>query len=210
MQALVELATTVTIEPWSLSRLRLDKCHDAGLSDDEVLHAVALSAYFGHLNRIADATAVPLDYDIRTLPAHADPALPPWPAAPKLVAGRAAIDIADRPATAGALAEWRTYMFHRDAPLTRRQRTVIARHVAAWLGDGGISPPDDLTVNPLDEALRALAWEVTLAPWRLSDASFEDLRRAGLDDVALFDVCATAASAGVFSRLAVALGALAT
>jgi alkylhydroperoxidase family enzyme len=210
MQALVELATLVTREPWSLSRGLLKKWHEAGLSDEDVLHAVSLAAYFGHLNRIADATAVPLDYEIRTLPAHADPAVAPWPLAPKLVAGRAAIDIASRPATATALTEWRTYMFHRDAPLTRRQRTVIARHVAAWLGDGGISPADDLTVNPLDEALRALAFEVTLAPWRLSDASFDTLRAAGFDDVALFDVCATAASAGVFSRLAVALAALAT
>lgn len=210
MEALSELATIVTAEPWTLSRQHLKKWHDAGLSDEEVLHAVALASYFGHLNRIADATAVPLDYEVRTLPAHADPSVAPWPEAPRLVTGRAALDIAGRPTTASALTEWRTYMFHRDAPLTRRQRTVIARHVAAWLGDGGISPPDDLTVNPLDEALRALAYEVTLAPWRLSDASFEALREAGFDDAALFDVCATASSAGVFSRLAVALAALAS
>ena len=210
MEALSELATIVTAEPWTLSRQHLKKWHDAGLSDEEVLHAGALASYFGHLNRIADATAVPLDYEVRTLPAHADPSVAPWPEAPRLVTGRAALDIAGRPATASALTEWRTYMFHRDAPLTRRQRTVIARHVAAWLGDGGISPPDDLTVNPLDEALRALAYEVTLAPWRLSDASFEALREAGFDDAALFDVCATASSAGVFSRLAVALAALAS
>ena len=210
LQALVELATQVTVQPWALSRQLLKKWHEAGLSDEDVLHAVALSAYFGHLNRIADATAVPLDYEVRALPAHADPAAAPFPEAPRLVTGRAPLDIADRPATANALTEWRTYMFHRDAPLTRRQRTVIARHVAAWLGDGGISPPDDLTVNPLDEALRALAHDVTLAPWRLSDASFQALREAGFDDAALFDVCATASSAGVFSRLAVALAALAS
>ena len=210
MQALVELATIVTIEPWSLSRVLLKQCHDAGLSDEDVLHAVALSSYFGHLNRIADATAVPLDYEIRTLPAHADPAVPPWPMAPKLVTGRAAIEIAGRPSTANALTEWRTYMFHRDAPLTRRQRTLIVRHVAQWLGDGGISSPADLTANTLDDALRALARTVTLAPWQLSDASYRDLRAAGFDDAALFDVVATATTAGAFSRLAVALAALAT
>ena len=115
-----------------------------------------------------------------------------------------------RPATAQALTEWRTYMFHRDAPLTRRQRTLIARWVAAWLGDGGISSPEDLTVNPLDDALRALAELVTLAPWRVNDASFAALREAGFDDAAIFDVCTTASSAGVFSRIAVALAALAS
>lgn len=208
-QALVELATLVTAEPWALSRTKLQQWHGAGLSDDDILHAVALSAYFGHLNRIADATNVPLDYDVRHLPAHADPTTPPWPEAAELVTGRAAIDVANRPATAAALTEWKTYMFHRDAPLTRRQRTLIVRYVAAWLGDGGISSPADLTANTLDDALRTLARTVTLAPWQLSDASYRDLRAAGFDDAALFDVVATATTAGVSSRIAVALAALA-
>jgi alkylhydroperoxidase family enzyme len=208
MQALAELATIVTREPWTLSRALLKKWHDAGLSDDDVLHAVALSSFFGHLNRIADATGVALDYDVKQLPPKPDPSVTPWPESPKLVTARPAIDLAHRTATANALNDWRTYMFHRDAPLTRRQRTVIARFVAAWLGDGGISPPDDLTVNPLDEALRALARLVTLAPWQITDDSFQPLREAGFDDAALFDVCATASSAGVFSRIAVALAAL--
>ncbi len=101
-------------------------------------------------------------------------------------------------------------MFHRDAPLTRRQRTLIVRHVAAWLGDGSISSPADLTANTLDDALRTLARTVTLAPWQLCDASYRDLRAAGYDDAALFDVVATATTAGVSSRIAVALAALAS
>ncbi|MBV8760949.1 MAG: hypothetical protein JO257_26885 [Deltaproteobacteria bacterium] len=209
-QALLELAILVTAEPWTLSRHKLKQWHDAGLTDDDVLHGVALASYFGHLNRIADATAVPLDYEVRHTPAHADPSTPPWPEAAKLVTGRAAIDIASRPATAAALTEWKTYMFHRDAPLTRRQRTLIVRHVASWLGDGGISSPADLTANTLDDALRALARTVTLAPWQLGDASYADLRAAGFDDTMLFDVVATATTAGVSSRIAVALAALAT
>jgi alkylhydroperoxidase family enzyme len=208
--ALLDIARLVTMEPWTLSRPKLKQWHDAGLTDEDVLHAIALASYFGHLNRIADATAVPLDYDVRNVPAHADPSIPPWPEAPKLVTGRAALDMAIlRPATAAALTEWKTYMFHRDAPLTRRQRTLVVRHVAAWLGDGGISSPADLTANTLDDALRALAQTVTLAPWQLSDASYAPLREVGFDDAALFDVVATATSAGVFSRIAVALAALA-
>jgi len=210
MQMLVELTTVVTEQPWTLSRAHLTRAKDAGLDDADVLHAVALSSYFGHLNRVADVTGVPLDYDVRALPPHPDPSVEPWPVAPKLLTARPAIDIAARPTTAQSLAEWRQYMFHRDAPLTRRQRTLIARWVAHWLGDGGISPPNDLTVNPLDDALRALAELVTLAPWRVNDASFADLRAAGFDDEALFDVCATASTAGVFSRIAVALSALAS
>jgi alkylhydroperoxidase family enzyme len=210
MQMLVELTTLVTEQPWTLSRAHLERAATAGLDAADVLHAIALSSYFGHLNRIADVTGVPLDYNVRALPPHPDPAIEPWPSAPKAITARPAIDMGLRPATAQALTEWRQYMFHRDVPLLRRQRTLIARWVALWLGDGGISPPDDLTINPLDDALRALAEQVTLAPWRVNDASFAALRAAGFDDAAIFDVCATASSAGVFSRIAVALSALAT
>ena len=210
MQMLVEIATLVTEAPWTLARTHLNRAKEAGLEEADVLHAIALASYFGHLNRVADVTGVPLDYDVRQLPPHADPSVAPWPVAPRLLTARPPIELATRASTAQALTDWRTYIFHRDAPLTRRQRTLIARWVAHWLGDGGISPPDDLTINPLDDALRTLAEEVTCAPWRVSEASFQPLRDAGFDDAAIFDVCATASSAGVFSRIAVALSALAS
>ncbi|HUS32867.1 MAG TPA: hypothetical protein VMZ53_30405 [Kofleriaceae bacterium] len=208
MKMIAELTTIVTEAPWTLSRSVLGRAHSAGLSDEDVLHVVLLSSYFGHLNRIADATGVPLDYNVKLEVPATDPACPPWPAAPSLIAGRHAIDIARRAATATALSDWRTYIFYRDAPLTRRQRTLIARWVATWLGDGGISPPTDLTVNPIDDHLRAVAEVVTLAPWKITDATFAPLRESGFDDAGIFDVCATATSAGVFSRIEVALVAL--
>lgn len=211
MAMIVELTTVVTSAPWTLSRGHLKRARAAGLSDEDVLHLITLSSYFGHLNRIADAVAAPLDYPVTLEPPPPDPAVAPWPTAPTLLAGRPAIDIARRPATANAFTEWRHYIFYEhDAPLTRRQRTLIARWVAAWLGDGGISPPTDLTVNPLDDVLRRVAEVVTLAPWRLDDAAFAPLRDNGFDDDAIFDVCATATSAGMFSRIEVALAALAT
>ena len=208
MKMIAELTTIVTEAPWTLSRQKLGRAHSAGLSDEDVLHVVLLSSYFGHLNRIADATGVPLDYNVQLQVPPIDPACPPWPTAPELVAGRPAIDISRRAASANALNDWRNYIFYRDAPLRRRQRTLIARWVATFLGDGGISPPTDLTVNPLDDHLRVVAEVITLAPWKISDATFEPLRESGFDDAAIFDVCATATSAGVFSRIEVALVAL--
>ena len=208
LRGLAELATVVTEAPWELSRAHLSRAHAAGLSDAEVLHAIALAAFFGHVNRIADAVAVPLDYEVARTPPATDASVPPLSPAPATKTGRPALDLALRPETARALAEWRSYSFYRDAPLSRRQRTYIARLVARWLGDGGISPPEDLTGNPLDDALRELAETITLAPWRLSPASFERLREAGFDDAALFDACATASAAGVFSRIEVAIVSL--
>jgi alkylhydroperoxidase family enzyme len=208
MKMIAELTTIVTEAPWTLSRAHLSLAHTAGLGDEDILHVIMLSSYFGHLNRIADATGVGLDYQVKLATPHPDPSIAPWPNAPELVTGRPAIDVSRRPATAAALAEWRSYAFYRDSPLARRQRTLIARWVATWLGDGGISPPTDLTVNPLDDTLRAVAETITLAPWRIKDETFAPLRASGFDDAAIFDVCATATSAGVFSRIEVALAAL--
>jgi alkylhydroperoxidase family enzyme len=208
MQMLLELAIAVTTAPWTLSRAHLARARAAGLPDADTLHAIALASYFGHLNRIADAVAVPLDYQVQHMPPATDPSAPALAPAPVGRTGRPVFDLGERAATAKALAEWKSYIFFRDAPLTRRQRTLVARYVAAWLGDGGISNPADLTANPLDDALRALAEIVTLAPWQLSDASFAPLREAGYDDAGIFDVCATASSAGVFSRIEVALVSL--
>ena len=50
-----ELTILVTTAPWTLSRAHLSRAHTASLSDEDVLHLVCLSSYFGHLNRIADA-----------------------------------------------------------------------------------------------------------------------------------------------------------
>jgi len=209
MRMLGELVTLVTQAPWSLSRAHRDRAHVAGLSDEDILQTIALSAYFGHLNRIADAVAVPLDYDVKRMPPATDPSVPAMLPSTIAVTNKAAIEMSRRPATAAAMIAWRTYMFDRDAPLTRRSRTVIARWVALWLGDGGISAPADLTVNPIDDALRELAELVTLAPWQLTDQSYARLRAGGFTDAQLFDAVAVASSTGVFSRITVALGAMA-
>jgi alkylhydroperoxidase family enzyme len=210
MRAIVELAIAVNEAPWALSRAHHARAHAAGLSDEDVLQVIAIAAHSGHLNRAADISGVALDYTVQHTPPPVDPSVPPWPAAPRMVVGRPAIDIARRPATANALAEWRNYIFYRDAPLTRRQRTLLARWVATWLGDGGISSPADLTANVHDEALRNYAELVTLAPWKIGDAELAPLRAVGFDDTAIFDATATVSSAGMFSRIEVALVALGT
>lgn len=174
------------------------RARDAGLSDDELLHAIALSAFFGHLNRIADAVAVPLDYGVRHLPPHAEPATPPLERAPAPRRGTPALAIEARPATVAALTAWRDYLVDRD-PGNRR----IAAWVAGLLGDGEGEPvPGD------GSPLWRLVEQVTLAPWQLGDASFAPLRALGHDDAAVFAVCAAASSFGVFSRLRVAVIAL--
>jgi alkylhydroperoxidase family enzyme len=194
---LAEIARVVTETPWALSQDHHARARDAGLSDDDLLHAIALSSFFGHLNRIADAVAVPLDYEVQHLPPHAEPATPPLHRAPAPQRSTPALAIESRPATAAALTAWRDYLVARDPA-----NLQIAAWVAALLGDGEPAPDDG-------SALRRLVEQVTLAPWQLGDASFAPLRALGYDDTTLFDACAAASSFGVFSRIRVALTALA-
>lgn len=203
MREIARLAVTVTLEPWSLGRADHERAHAAGLTDDDILHTVALSAYFGHLNRIADAVGVPLDYEVTLRPPPADPTVPAFAPAPHATTRAPAIELATRAATATAIDAWTSYVFDRETPLARADRLAIAQWVAGWLGDR------TTTVTGGDPALRALARTVTLAPWQLTDASFATLRAAGFDDARLFDACVVASTAGVVSRIAVALGALA-
>jgi alkylhydroperoxidase family enzyme len=199
----------VTVAPWTLRR-------GSGVTDDELLHVVALSSYFGHLNRIADAVAVPLDYAVQLMPAPADPSVPALSPAPAPITQAPVLQLAARPATHAAIEAWRAYVLERDDKppmLTLADRALIAAWVAEWLGDGVTPAPDaasTATYRSLGdiELLRRLAETVTLAPWQLTDASYAGLRARGFNDAALFDVCVVASTAGVVSRIAVALGAL--
>jgi alkylhydroperoxidase family enzyme len=208
LRMLAELAITLSEAPWTISPATRDRAHAAGLDDDTLLHAVMLGAYFTHLNRIADAVAVPLDYTVRQQPPVAEPAIPAFAPAP-LDLPSPALDhtpplvLSRRPATATALDGWVEYVMEKPAPLDPRVRWVIAYRVARLLGDPGI--PAEQPASPLDYAVVALADQVTLAPWQLGPASYAALRGHGFDDAALFDVVATASTAGVHSRIMVAL-----
>jgi alkylhydroperoxidase family enzyme len=205
---IAEIAIAMTEAPWTLSAQHRDRAHAAGLDDDGLVQLIMICAFMCHQNRIADAVGIGLDYDVQIRPPLADSSSPSFSPAPAPVTNRAVLELSRRPSAAAAFASWRSYVTDRDAPLTRRQRTVIARWVALWLGDNSISSPADLTVNPVDDALRELAELVTLAPWKLSDTSFERLRSNGMDDEAIFDACNTASTAGVISRMSVAMSAL--
>jgi alkylhydroperoxidase family enzyme len=194
-RALIEVATRVTERPWRMHRV-------PELDDEALLHTIALSAYFNHLNRIADAVAVPLDYVVRHAPPATDPSVPAFAAAPASVTGEPVLPLAQRAATSTAIAAWHAHVFDRDAPLSRRERTQIEGWVAEWLGD------PRHPAGPGDADLHRLAELVTLAPWKLDDTVFAPLRARGWDDEILFDAVMTASTAGLDSRIHVALVAI--
>jgi alkylhydroperoxidase family enzyme len=210
VRALVRLAVAVTEQPWAITGAELAGARAAGLDDAAVLHAVLQASLFGHFNRIADAVGVDLDYPDSFGAPHVEPATPPylWPtSAPDPHAARP-IELASRSGAVDLATAWERYALDRDAPLTRRERAVIAAAVAARLGDASAS--DVAPETDRERALVDLADLVTLAPWRLGPSAYTEIRLAGLaDDAAVFDAVATASSAGVFSRIRVTLAALA-
>lgn len=196
IRALGELAMVTTIEPWRLSRAHLERARAGGLTDADIVHAIALTSFFGHLNRVADAVAVPLDYKVRLQPLSAEPATPPLARAPRRIDGPPALSLDVRPATAAALAAWHDYLIERDPA-----NAEIAAWVAELVGDGD-AIPDEISER------RRLVEIVTLAPWKLSDDAFAPLRAIGHDDAMLFGLCAAASSFGTMSRIRVATIAL--
>jgi alkylhydroperoxidase family enzyme len=196
-RALIEVATLVTEQPWRVRRV-------AELDDEAFVHTIALSAYFGHLNRIADAVAVPLDFAVRHAPPATDPHVPALAPAPAPATCDPALSLAVRPATATAFGAWYEYVFDRDAPLSRAERSQITGWISDWLGAPRYAAEDGV----VDPDLRHLAELVTLAPWQLSDAAYAPLRGRGWNDEKLFDAVVTASTAGMASRLHVAFAAI--
>jgi alkylhydroperoxidase family enzyme len=216
-RVLVGLARLVTEAPWTLGQGDLARAHDAGLDDDAILHVIVLSAFFGYLNRIADAVGIELDYDVAHRPPAAVADTPPlgrpersaWPDpdAPR------PLELARRPLTAEAVADCHGYLHERARPLAVRQRQLIARAVAERLGDAATVRAlahVEAAQSELDRALEAFADVMTLAPWRLGASSLDALRAASLtDDAAIFDAVSVAAFSTTASRVTVALAALA-
>jgi hypothetical protein len=212
VRALVHLAVAVTEHPWAITGAELARARAAGLDEAGVLHTVLQASLFGHFNRIADAVGVDLDYPDSFCAPHVEPATPPylWPtSAPDPHVARP-IELASRAGAVDLAIAWERYAIDRDAPLTRRQRAVVAAAVAARLGDTSTPPLALAPETDLERALVDLADLVTLAPWRLGPSAYTQIRLAGLsDDSDVFDAVATASSAGVFSRIRVTLAALA-
>ena len=215
LRALAELACLVTEAPWALSREHHARARAAGLSDDDVLHAIALAAFFGHLNRIADAVDVPLDYRVRREPPRIERTVPPFLPAPAPVRGEPALSLASREATTAALTRWQAYVARPSAALDARRRSMIAVRVAHLVGDprAGADGPvaaagAHASADAGDRELLELADRITLAPWTFDATSYAPLRGLGFDDRGIFDACVAATTAGVASRIHAALVAL--
>jgi alkylhydroperoxidase family enzyme len=208
--ALLALATAVTERPWALGTADHDRARAAGLSDDAILHAVVLSAFFNYLNRVADAVDLDFDYESPLPRPDKDPRREPTPRPPSArwpSASAFPLRLCDRAVTAEAFQRWEVYMLERDMPLSRRERAVIVRAVARSLCDARTADahPDAEPRSEREERLATYAEVLTATPWRLDEAGLQALRGVGLDDRGLLDVISVASFQNTASRLKLVL-----
>ncbi len=211
-RALAGLATLVTEVPWTVVGEDLARVRAAGVSEEGVVQAVTIAALFNHLTRVADATGVEPDYasplprlqiDTRREPVPR-PERAKWPAPP----ASPRLPLSLRPVTQAALERWGAFMRMPTEALSARERAVLGRATAFHLCDeAGLAAWGDAQPGTEREAtLAAFAETLTVAPWRLTEASLTPLRRLGLEDRDLLHAICVVGYQNVESRLRLVLG----
>lgn len=59
--AILECAERITQDAASVTRAEIQRLRERGVSDDEILHAVAITSYFNYITRVSDALGVELE-----------------------------------------------------------------------------------------------------------------------------------------------------
>ena len=208
---LARYASTLTARPWALTRELVGELAAHGLDQAAIEGATGVVAVFNYLTRVADASGIEFDY-VSPLP-EVKPALE-----------RRAVERPDRafwpvigpefrtfpafPALTETWQRWHEYVFDTDAPLTRRERSVLALAAAreccdGWRADALIAsePADDK-----ERLLARFAVKLSREPWRMRPADLERLRTHGYSEPALLHAIAVVALQNAESRVAMGRG----
>jgi alkylhydroperoxidase family enzyme len=201
--ALARFATTLTAEPWALSRSVIDGVVAQGLSDEQIEAAVGVIAMFNYLTRVADATGIDFDYSspLPTFQPDRCQVPSPRPAGPapeqRLVRPRLRI-------LRDAWDTWRQYVLETDEPISRRERQLVAAAAAEEAADR------DGQVDPRTQSERALvefARKLSRHPWTMEPTDLDELRALRYSDLAILHVISVTAHQNGTSRLRTGLSA---
>jgi alkylhydroperoxidase family enzyme len=214
-RALAGFAALLTEAPWTVDGDDMARLRETGLPEPGLEHAIAVASFFNYFTRVADGTGIDFDYESplprisvdRDRPALPRPASSEWNPS---IDGSVLPAFRHRDAARPLLERWRAYLFERDAPISRRDRLVVARAASEELCDiGAIARWHDAT--PGDERERALAGyarKLTLTPWAMSAEDLAPLRAHGLSDEAILHVITLVAHQNTIARMHFGLAAL--
>lgn len=214
-RALAGFAALLTEAPWTVDAADMARLREAGLSEPGLEHAVAVASFFNYFTRVADGTGIDFDYESplprisvdRDRPALPRPAPTEWNPA---LDGSVLPAFRHRDFARGLLEQWRAYLFERDAPISRRDRLVVARAASEELCDTGAVARwhDAAPVDDRERAIAAYTKKLTLTPWAMIAEDLAPLRTFGLTDEAILHMIALTAHQNAITRMHFGLAAL--
>lgn len=211
-RALVQLAVTLTAQPWALTQEELADARHQGLDEEQIEAAIGVISMFNYFTRVADATGIELDY-LTPLPAfQPDLGQVTAPRPERLVSSRRPAGPRGRPRHERlkvAWESWRSYVLETDDLLSPRQRRLLAAVAAQETADSaGAEALGELISGPdSDGPLIAFARKLSREPWRMRQEDLEHLRALGYQDKAILHMITVVAHQNADSRLVLGLGA---
>jgi uncharacterized protein YciW len=208
-RALTRLATTLTTEPWALTREAIEDVARQGFDAGQIEAAVGVIAMFNYFTRVADATGIEFDYET-PLPAFRPDKR--QVSAPRPVSSYREAGSRRRPRHRQLLEtweSWRAYVMESDKPLSHRERRLLASVAAEETGDrAGAEALNGLrSAGGGDGQLVEFAGKLSRQPWRMKPEDLERLRTSGYPEEAVLHVISVVAHQNADSRLAIGLAA---
>ncbi|HEY0938277.1 MAG TPA: hypothetical protein VGD91_31595, partial [Trebonia sp.] len=222
-RALAKLATTLTAQPWAVAGETVQDVVRLELDEAQIEAVIGVISMFNYFTRVANATGIEFDY-LTPLPAFEPDlrqATAPRPSR-SAASGDAASGGSVSNGSAGggrrrpqnrqlqaAWEAWRGYLLAAEAPISRRERrllaSVAAEETTDWEGAealNGLERPRD------DDPLVGFARKLSRHPWRMEAGDLAQLRTAGYSEKAVLHVISVVAHQNADSRLAIGLGAV--
>jgi alkylhydroperoxidase family enzyme len=196
------------------------------LDEDQLEAAIGVVSMFNYFTRVANATGIEFDY-LTPLPAfepdlrQATAPRPGRPATSGDSGDSGAGGTAPGDSAGGGRREpryqqlqatwaaWRGYLLEAEAPLSRRERRLLASVAAEETTDWeGAEALDRLERPAGDDLLVGFARKLSRHPWRMTAGDLAQLRAAGYEEKAVLHVISVVAHQNADSRLAIGLGAI--
>ena len=212
-RSLARLATTLTAEPWSVTREMVDDVSRHGLDTEQIEAAVTVISMFNYFTRVADATGIEFDYQTPLPAFQPDLCQVAAPRPTRSVSSRT--DAASRrrlqqaPLRA-AWESWRAYVLETEEPLSGRERRLLAAVAAEEATDweGAETLRESESPQGGDGQLAGFARKLSRQPWRMEAGDLQRLRASGYSEKGVLHMISVVAHQNADSRLVMGLRAI--
>lgn len=207
-KALAGFAQVLTDIPWGVTKDDIDRLRKEGLSNEAIVQAIFVAAFFNYYPRVADGVGIEFDYDSPLPRIEVDKTREPLPRLSVdewnlAVDGSTLPSIAEAPRAVNMLEPWRKMHFERTEHLSPATRRLLGKTVAEELCDAGAigAWKEARAENETDAQLEAFARKLTRTPWAMNANDVQSLREVGLSEIAILGAITLVAHQNAISRL---------